>query len=163
MTDRYDALAGEIMRMMEDDRGLVRSKLADLLEKEVGAWKPDISIGMVASASDHSKLSLKAQLMEAHWRECRAGEDVCEWNDQALRTSSLGPPDEPVLLKRRHAIFDSEFDDEVEPTSFYPPEVEAQKAEYIREEYRKYLAERARQQTLYEFYGRNRNDTCDND
>jgi hypothetical protein len=98
MTDRYDALAGEIMRMMEDDRGLVRSKLADLLEKEVGAWKPDVSIGMVASASDHSKLSLKAQLIEAHWRECRASEDVCEWNDQALRTSSLGPPDEPVLV-----------------------------------------------------------------
>jgi hypothetical protein len=72
MIDRYDALAGEIMRMMEDNRGLVRSKLADLLEKEVGAWKPDVSIGMVASASDHSKLSLKAQLMEAHWRECRA-------------------------------------------------------------------------------------------
>jgi hypothetical protein len=76
MIDRYDALAGEIMRMMEDDRGLVRSKLADLLEKEVGAWKPD----------------------------------VCEWNDQALRTSSLGPPDEPVLVKRRHAIFDDEMD-----------------------------------------------------
>jgi hypothetical protein len=99
MTDRYDALDGEIMRMMEDDRGLVRSKLADLLEKEVGAWKPDVSIGMVASASDHSKLSLKAQWMEAHWRECRAGEDVCKWNDQALRTSSLGPPDEPVLVR----------------------------------------------------------------
>jgi hypothetical protein len=110
MTDRYDALAGEIMRMMEDDRGLVRSKLADLLEKEAGNWKPDIPIGMVASASDHSKLSLKAQLMEAHWRECRAGEDVCEWNDQALRTSSLGPPDEPVLVKRRHTIFDDEMD-----------------------------------------------------
>jgi hypothetical protein len=81
MTDRYDALAGEIMRMMEDDRGLVRSKLADLLEKEVSNWKPDISIGMVASASDHSKLSLKAQLIEAHWRGGRAGEDVCEWDD----------------------------------------------------------------------------------
>jgi hypothetical protein len=26
MTDLYDALAGEIMRMMEDDRGLVRKK-----------------------------------------------------------------------------------------------------------------------------------------
>jgi hypothetical protein len=133
MTDRYDALAGEIMRMMEDDRGLVRSKLADLLEKEVGNWKPDISIGMVASASDRTHA---AEVISAQ-------------------------PD--GTFKRRHAIFDSEFDEEVEPTSFYPPEVKAQRAEYIREEYRKYLAERARQQTLYEFYGRNRNDTCDND
>jgi hypothetical protein len=105
MTDLYDALAGEIMRMMEDDRGLVRSKLADLLEKEVGNWKPDISIGMVASASDHTNTA------------------------------------EPEPL--------SDADDQI--------------CDYVREQYRKYLAERARQQTLHEFYGRNRNDICGND
>jgi hypothetical protein len=96
MIDRYDALAGEIMRMMEDDRGLVRSKLADLLEKEVGAWKPDVTIGMVASASDHSKCApLDLSPGSIHWMN--APTDVISAQPDGTR-------------KRRHAIFDDEMD-----------------------------------------------------
>jgi hypothetical protein len=176
MTNRYDALAGEIIRMMEDDRGPVRSKLADLLEKEVGAWDDDDTEVLITlepepkapSASDvwaareilmqritpqqaaafkddrvpaffppfimplpnggdvgfkaiwsspMSKVGITASFSNGteHTFKPRdlTDSDVCEWNDQALRTSSLGPPDEPVLVKRRHAIFDSEFDNEI--------------------------------------------------
>jgi hypothetical protein len=157
-------------------------------------WSSPMSkVGITASFSNGTEHTFKPRDL--------VDRDVCEWNDHSkcapldLSPGSIHWINAPTdmisalpdgTLKRRHAIFDSEFDEEVEPEPDSPSDAEVEIkhatidpfADLSLQDYREHL-ERARQQTLdwrpaggvtrrrshasHEFDGRNRNDTCDND